>query len=151
MGDEFRDPQKLITIGVTPPQMAPGTDACARRDRFWDGEARPSTEELLGLPWLNQRHAYQVGSYLRTHGLRKHARHLELELCNVPGAMIPGAMSLLNMLAEYVLNSGKELRDGQTLQLGGQYETVLAFREIAPGSDPLLPHEVPVLRVLFAC
>lgn len=147
-----RDPLELITIGVTPPHMAPDTEA-ERVDRaIARRETRPSPMALSKLPWLKQQYAYRVGYHMLTHGLREHASHPELEMCNVPGAFVQPAMQLMNHICDYILNGGGVLKHGEAMSVGPSDDEELAahigFRRIRPGKGGM-DHEVDVLRITF--
>ena len=140
-----------IKVGITPPWLAEDTMAHEVYSLFGAKSTRPPPEELAAFPWFRQDEAYQVGYYLLTHGLRAHADHMEIELCNVPGVFISAAQDLLNFIADYVLEGGR-LAHGESMEIpdGSGFLKVIAFREIAPttsGTD----HDGPVLRVLFLC
>ena len=142
-----RDPRRLVMIGITPPDLAPGTAAC-RLDRRLSARAtraRPAT--LAKLPWLAQDRAYRAGYYLLTHGLRKHARHPEIEVCNVPGVLLRAAQDLLNDVADFVLNDGR-VRDGETMMLGEDPLAIIGIRTIGARQSGTV-HDRPVLRVVF--
>jgi len=142
-----RDPRRLIMIGITPPDLAPGT-AAARLDRRLAARAtRPKSAVLAKLPWLSQERAYRVGYYLLTHGLRRHARHPEIEICNVPGVLLRPAQDLLNDVADYVLNDGR-IKDGHTMMLGEDPLAIVGFRAIGARQSGTV-HDLPVLRVVF--
>lgn len=138
-----------ITIGVTPPWLAPDSKAHDTYKLVANKATRPSPEELSSLPWMQQDEAYRAGYYMLTHGLQQHADHLEIELCNVPGALVAAGMKLLNSLGDYVLG-GAKLQDGETMQMQGESLSVIGFREIAPGTSGT-DHGGPVLRVVFLC
>jgi hypothetical protein len=142
-----RDPRRLVMIGITPPDLAPGT-AAARLDRRLAARAtRPKPAALAKLPWLSQERAYRAGYYLLTHGLRRHAGHPEIEVCNVPGVLLRAAQDLLNDVAEFVLNDGR-VRDGETMLLGDDPLAVVGFRRIGPRQSGTV-HARAVLRVVF--
>jgi hypothetical protein len=142
-----RDPRKLVLIGITPPDLAPGT-AAARIDRRLAARAtRPAAAAIAKLPWLAQDRAYRAGYYLLTHGLRRHARHPEVEVCNVPGVLLRAAQDLLNDVAEFVLNDGT-IKDGDTMLLGDDPLAIVGFRRIGPHQSGTV-HARPVLRVVF--
>ncbi|MBI5482605.1 MAG: hypothetical protein HY906_27370 [Deltaproteobacteria bacterium] len=142
-----RDPRRLVVIGITPPDLAPGT-AAARSDRRRAARAtRPTGAALAKLPWLSQERAYRAGYYLLTHGLRRHARHPEIEVCNVPGVLLRAAQDLLNDVADFVLNDGR-VKDGDTMLLGEDPLAVVGFREIGTRRSGTV-HDLPVLRVVF--
>jgi hypothetical protein len=139
----------LITVGITPPWLAPESMAETTYKMFGNKATRPPPEELAVFPWFRQDEAYQVGYYMLTHGLREHADHPEIELCNVPGVFIPAATGLLNWIADYVLEGGR-LAHGESMQMSDDYLKVIAFKEIAPHSEGT-DHDNPVLRVMFLC
>jgi len=142
-----RDPRRLVMIGITPPDLAPGT-AAARLDRRMAARAtRPKATALAKLPWLSQERAYRVGYYLLTHGLRRHARHPEIEVCNVPGVLLRAAQDLLNDVADFVLNDGR-VQDGDTMMLGEDPLAIVGFRQIGARQSGTV-HDLPVLRVVF--
>ena len=142
-----RDPRRLIIIGITPPDLAPGT-AAHRLDRRLSARAtRPRPAALAKLPWLSQERAYRVGYYLLTHGLREHARHPEIEVCNVPGVMLRAAQDVLNDVADFVLNDGR-VKDGETMMLGEDPLAIIGFRTIGARQSGTV-HDRPVLRVVF--
>src|SRR5437868_378564 len=90
-----RDPLELIKVGITPPELAPETDAFDLNTRLSVRDTRPTPEQLAELPWLAQDVAYRAGYYLLTHGLRQNADHPEIEICNVPGALLNAAHGVL--------------------------------------------------------
>ena len=142
-----RDPRRLVMIGITPPDLAPGTTA-ARLDRRMAARAtRPQGAALARLPWLSQERAYRVGYYLLTHGLRRHARHPEIEICNVPGVLLRAAQDLLNDVADFVLNDGR-VNDGDTMALGEDPLAIVGFHQIGARQSGTV-HDLPVLRVVF--
>jgi len=142
-----RDPRRLVLIGITPPDLAPGTTA-ARLDRRLAVKAtRPGSLTLAKLPWLAQDRAYRVGYYLLTHGLRRHASHPEIEVCNVPGVLLRATQDLLNDVAEFVLNDGR-IKDGDTMLLGDDPLAIVGFRRIGARQAGTV-HSRPVLRVVF--
>jgi hypothetical protein len=142
-----RDPRKLVMIGITPPDLAPGTTAARLDKRLAARASRPRPTTLAKLPWLAQDRAYRVGYYLLTHGLRRHASHPEIEVCNVPGVLLRAAQDLLNDAAEFVLNDGR-IKDGDTMLLGDDPLAVVGFRRIGPRQAGTV-HGRPVLRVVF--
>jgi hypothetical protein len=144
---ERRDALELVSIGMTPPELAPGTDAFRVNAKLSNRWTRPKPETLAKLPWLSQDDAYQAGYYLLTHGLREHADHPEIEVCNVPGAFVPSAMRLLNHLADYVLNDGR-LSTAETTMVDSEPLAVVGFMRIAPQARGTV-HDEEVLRVVF--
>lgn len=142
-----RDVFSLVTIGITPPELAPDTPAYELNGRLANRSTRPTPEELADLPWLAQDRAYRAGYYLLTHGLRKHAGHPELELCNVPGAMLASAQGILNHLSDYVLNE-RAFSHGEVMMLSENPLAVVGFLKIAPQERGTV-HDGDVLRVLF--
>jgi len=142
-----RDPRALVLIGITPPDLAPGTAAARLDHRLSARASRPGGAALAKLPWLSQERAYRAGYYLLTHGLRKHARHPEVEVCNVPGVLLRAAQDVLNDVAEFVLNDGR-LHDGDTMLLGEDPLAIIGFREIKPRQSGTV-HDLAVLRVVF--
>ena len=138
---------ELVTIGITPPQLAPDSAALDLHRTLAIRSTRPPPEDIARLPWMQQDQAYRAGFYLLTHGLRKHADHPELELCNVPGALLPGAQDVLNQLSDMVLR-GSIFRHGEAILLREHPLVVVGVREIAPGESGT-QHDVPVLRVTF--
>lgn len=142
-----RDPRRLVLIGITPPDLAPGTTAARVDGRLAKRATRPGPTALAKLPWLSQDRAYRVGYYLLTHGLRRHAAHPEIEVCNVPGVLLRAAQDLLNDVAEFVLNDGR-VKDGDTMMLGDDPLAIIGFRRIGPHQAGTV-HDRPVLRVVF--
>jgi hypothetical protein len=136
-----------ITIGITPPWLAPDTMASDAYQLIANKATRPSTEELATFPWFRQDEAYQIGYYLLTHGLREQASHPEIEICNVPGVFVGAAQGLLNWIADYVLE-GNTLDHGESMQMEGKVFTVIGFQKIDPGTSGTV-HDAPVLRVIF--
>jgi hypothetical protein len=136
-----------ITVGITPPWMAPDTMASDVYQLIANKATRPTTEELATFPWFRQDEAYQIGYYLLTHGLREHANHPEIEICNVPGVFVGAAQGLLNWIADYVLEGGK-LDHGESMQMEGKMFSVIGFQQIEPETSGTV-HDAPVLRVLF--
>lgn len=146
----FRSARKLITIGITPPEEASHTPAARLIERNKNKNTRPTPDVLAAQPWLQQNGAYQAGAFLMTHGLTEKAGHMELEVCNVPLVFVVAAAEMLNDLADMVLN-GSVFKHGECCQLDGNRvgPAIVGFRQIEPGSDPYLPHALPVLRVVF--
>ncbi len=142
-----RDPRRLVLIGITPPDLAPGTTAARLDRRLARRATRPGPAALAKLPWLAQDRAYRVGYYLLTHGLRRHAGHPEIEVCNVPGVLLRAAQDLLNDVAEFVLNDGR-VKDGDTMMLGDDPLAIIGFHRIGPRQAGTV-HDRPVLRVVF--
>ena len=143
-----RDPRDVITIGITPPQLAPESEACALHNRIGNRETRPEPHALAELPWFAQDRAYRAGFYMLTHGLREHGEHAEIEVCNVPGAYVRATMQMLNGLADYILNDGGRFAHGETMQLSSEPFAAIGFRTIAPGESGT-DHDLEVLRVHF--
>jgi hypothetical protein len=137
----------LVTIGFTPPELAPGTAAHRLNKRLARKDTRPSVAELAKLPWLRQDEAYRAGYYVLTHGLRKHAKHPEIEMCNVPGVLLEQAIRVLNSVSDYVLG-GAALKDGEVMILSEDPLAVVGFMQIKPGERGA-QHDEPVLRLLF--
>lgn len=146
---KHRDPRSLITIGITPPELAPDTEAGELHDRLARRATRPPMHIISRLPWMSQARAYRAGYYLMTHGLGEHAHHPELEICNVPGAFVGAAADMLNEIADYVLNVSP-VHPGETLQLYDDPFAVVGFRRIPPGTSGTV-HDDDVLRVTFLC
>jgi len=144
---ERRDPLELVSIGMTPPELAPDTGAFKLNEKLSNRWTRPKSETLARIPWLAQDEAYQAGYYLLTHGLRENADHPELEVCNVPGAFVTAAMRVLNHLADYVLNDGR-LHPGETTMIDREPLAVVGFLKIAPQTRGTI-HDEEVLRVVF--
>lgn len=136
-----------ITIGITPPWLAPETMASDVYQLIANKATRPPAEELATFPWFRQDEAYQIGYYLLTHGLREQADHPEIEICNVPGVFVGAAQGLLNWIADYVLE-GNKLDHGESMQMEGQVFSVIGFQQIEPETSGTV-HDAPVLRVLF--
>mgnify|MGYP000970555168 CR=1 FL=1 len=134
-------------LGITPPELAPGTAAHRLNKKLARKDTRPKPEELAKLPWLSQDRAYAAGYYLLTHGLQEHAKHPEIEVCNVPGAMLPQAMRMLNVVADYVLG-GTPVASGEVMILSEDPLSVVGFLGIAKGARGT-DHDRPVLRVVF--
>ena len=146
-----RNPIEDITIGVTPPHMAEGTEAFAVDRKMGDRATRPGTVALSRLPWLRQDRSYRVGYYMLTHGLRQATGHREIEVCNVPALFVRSTMELLNTIADGILNDGLKLRHGATMLIGDpsdDFAPIVGFRRIRPGEHGS-DHEVEVLRLLF--
>jgi hypothetical protein len=136
-----------VTIGITPPELADGTNAFELNARLADMESRPDPALVAKAPWLNQERAYRAGYYLLTHGLREAAGHPEIEICNVPGAMLGSAHDLLTALADYALNEGA-FAHGEAMMVTERPLSVIGFLAIAPGERGT-DHETEVLRVVF--
>lgn len=146
-----RDPLKLIRIGITPPSKAEDAEAQRVDARLANKATRPGPSALSKLPWLRQDLAYRIGYYMLTHGLREHADHLEFEVCNVPGAYVRETQRMLNHIADYVLNSGRAIKPGETMQVSSSDDSLMAivsFRLIQPGEGGM-DHERDVLRLVF--
>lgn len=146
-----RDPLKLIRIGITPPSLAEDSEAQRVDNRLSNKATRPGPLALSKLPWLRQHLAYRIGYYMLTQGLSEHAAHPELEVCNVPGAYVRETERLLNGIADYVLNSGKAIKPGETMMLspeGDPFMAIVSFRRIQPGRGGM-DHDRDVLRVVF--
>lgn len=146
-----RLPENFVHIGITPPNLAKDTDAQRLDELLSDREGRPSTIVLSQLPWLKQRTSYRAGHHMMTHGLREHANHPEVEVCNVPGVLVRPIAQILNEIADYVLNSGRQLKPGQTMSLtpvDDPFLGVLSFRRIQPGKGGS-DHTEDVFRVIF--
>ncbi len=137
----------LVTIGITPPELAPGTAAHRLNKKLARKDTRPKPEELAKLPWLSQDRAYAAGYYLLTHGLREHAKHPEIEVCNVPGAMLPQATRMLNVVSDYVLG-GTPVAAGEVMILSEEPLSVVGFLGVPKGARGT-DHDTPVLRVVF--
>ncbi|MCS6899635.1 MAG: DUF4261 domain-containing protein [Polyangiaceae bacterium] len=146
-----RDPEDFVHIGITPPDLAGDTKAQRLDAQLANTETRPGPIALSKLPWLKQNLAYQAGYHLMTHGLMEHANHPEIEVCNVPGVLVRPTAAILNKIADYVLNSGRKIRPGETMSLTPQDDPflgVLSFRRIRPGKGGM-DHEQDVLRLVF--
>jgi hypothetical protein len=144
---ERRDVYDLVTIGITPPELAPDTEAYDLNATLANRATRPAPEEIAVVPWLAQDRAYRAGYYLLTHGLRMHAEHPELEICNVPGALLNAAQSLLNHLADYVLNH-RSFAHGEVMMLSESPLAAVGFMTVGPHERGTV-HDVDVLRVVF--
>jgi len=142
-----RDPYELITIGITPPELAPKTDAYELNSKLADRATRPKPEALAKLPWLAQDVAYRAGYYLLTHGLREHADHPEIEICNVPGALLDASQRVLNTLANYALNHGR-FAHGEVMVVSENPLAVIGFMRVGPRERGTV-HDGEVLRVVF--
>jgi hypothetical protein len=142
-----RDVFELLTIGITPPELAPDTDAHRLNASLANRSTRPSPEQIAELPWLAQDQAYRAGYYLLTHGLRQHADHPELEMCNVPGALLKAAQGVLNHLGDYVLNQ-RAFAHGEVMMLSENPLAAVGFMVVAPNARGTV-HDVEVLRVVF--
>jgi len=59
----------------------------------------------------------ETKGWVHTHGLSKHGLP-ELEIRGVPLFLADDAVRLINDISDYLLNSGKEVKVGQTMQLG---------------------------------
>lgn len=136
-----------VTIGVTPPELAPGTAAARFDDSVKTPATRPTPTELAKAPWLTQDRAYRVGYYLLTHGLTEHG-HEELELCNVPGSMLESASELLLHIAAYVIDDGGKLEHGEVMLVDESPLSVIGFLRVKQGRAGT-DHESDVLRVVF--
>lgn len=136
-----------MTIGITGPELARATPALRLNQKLSKKDTRPGPESLAKLPWLQQDRAYRAGYYLLTHGLKQHAKHPEIEMCNVPGAMLDNASRMLNSIAEYVLK-GHSLAHGQTMLINEDPLAVVGFMQVVPGARGTV-HEAEVLRVVF--
>lgn len=137
----------LVTIGITGPELATRTPALRLNQKLSKKDTRPGPEMLAKLPWLQQDRAYRAGYYLLTHGLQQHAKHPEIEMCNVPGAMLEDASRMLNTIAEYVLH-GHSLGPGQTLLINEDPLAVVGFMQVEAGTRGTA-HDDSVLRVVF--
>lgn len=146
-----KDPEELIHIGITPPNLADDTEAQQLDTRLATPATRPGPIALSKLPWLKQNLAYRAGYHMMTHGLQEHAGHPEIEACNIPGVLVRSTANILNQIADYVLNSGNKIRPGDTMSLTPQDDPflgVLSFRRIRPGKGGM-DHDQDVLRLLF--
>jgi hypothetical protein len=144
---ERRDVYDLVTIGITPPELAPETEAYDLNATLANRATRPAPEEIAVVPWLAQDRAYRAGYYLLTHGLRMHAEHPELEICNVPGALLSAAQGVLNHLADYVLNH-RSFAHGEVMMLSDSPLAAVGFMTVGPHERGTV-HDVDVLRVVF--
>ena len=142
-----RNPERLVKIGITPPELVPRSAAGRLNTQLSDPSTRPTPREIAKLPWLSQERANRAGYHLVTEGLRRNARHPELELCNVPGVLLADASNLLVHLADYVLNDSA-VHAGEVLMVGEEALSVVSFRDVAPKQAGTAQKE-PVLRVLF--
>jgi hypothetical protein len=85
----------LVRIGIVPPEATPGSKAQQLGERLNRVDTLPKARELARVPWFSQGRPFQAGYHLLTQGLRAHADHPELEMCNVPGAFVAEALRLL--------------------------------------------------------
>jgi hypothetical protein len=83
-----------------------------------------------------------------TRGLTEAVGHAELEICNIPGAMLECCGDLLMMLGEGIMKGELKLADGEVMLLNEDPLAVIGFQKIAPGKNGTL-HDVPVLRIVF--
>jgi hypothetical protein len=126
-----KDPRVQVLV-TTPNEVdAPGHDELAA---VGEGEEPPAPEEFLARTWLHQER-WQRGTRLETLGLAIHAGHPELEIANLPTALIEGGVALMEKLAAYVLAGGR-LDDGALLQLDEGLPSLLGFAP-AEGRDHL--------------
>lgn len=139
--------EEYVTIGITPPELAEGTTAFELNQELADMDSRPEPELVARVPWMNQEHAYRAGYYLLTHGLREANGHPEIEMCNVPGAMLGSAHDLLTALADYALNEGR-FAHGEAMMVSERPLSVIGFLGVKPGERGT-DHEAEVLRVVF--
>lgn len=146
-----RLPEDFVHIGITPPDLADDSDAQRLDNLLANRDSRPDPLSLAKLPWLKQNIAYRAGYHLMTHGLQEHADHPEIEVCNVPGVLVRPLAQLLNEIADYVLNSGRKLKPGETMSLtpsDDPFLGVLSFRRVRPGKGGM-DHERDVFRLVF--
>lgn len=137
----------LVEIRVTPPELLPGSPAKALDRRLADTRRHPGAETFAETPWFSQAEALQAGYHLLTDGLRENLDHPELEICNVPGAFVPEALRLLEVVAGYVLD-GTRLDPGEMMLLAERPKAMIAFMRVEPGERGSA-HEEDVLRVVF--
>lgn len=141
-----RKPQ--LQIGITPPELADGTPAAKIFRAMANPKTRPSIVQIAKLPWMAQDRAYRVGYYMLTRGLMDAVAHPEIEICNVPGAMIEASGDLLMWLGNAVLAGELKLKDGEVMLVGEDPLAVIGFKLVPPGKEGTL-HDAPVLRVVF--
>jgi hypothetical protein len=137
-----------LQIGITPPELAEGTPAEKVFRGMASPKTRPSIEQIAKLPWMAQDRAYRVGYYMLTRGLTEAAAHPELEICNIPGAMLEASGDLLMMLGQAIINGELKLADGEVMLLAEDPLAVIGFKQIAPGKEGTV-HDAPVLRIVF--
>lgn len=146
-GPTRKTTKPLVEIRVTPPELLPGSPAQALDRRLADTRRRPTEEAFADTPWFSQAEALQAGYHLLTDGLRENLDHPELEICNVPGAFVPEALRLLEVVAGYVLD-GTRLDPGEMMLLAERPKAMIAFMRVEPGERGSA-HEEDVLRVVF--
>jgi hypothetical protein len=136
-----------FTIGITPPELAQATEAERFDLSVRSPKTRPTGTALTKAPWLAQDKAFRVGFYLLTHGLAAHG-HPEIEMCNVPGALLEAATALLDHLGSYVVDDGAKLASGEAMMVSEDPLAVIGFERVPPGKGGTA-HDVDVLRVVF--
>lgn len=68
--------------------------------------------------------------WIHTHGMTKYGKP-ELEIRGLPAFLYPVVASLLNQTCDYILNSGREVHLGESMQVGN---LKFQFIEAVPGT-----------------
>lgn len=87
----------------------------------------------------------ETRGWVHTHGMQSHGLP-ELEIVGLPLFMVPPATSLLNEIADYMLNEDAEVLPGQRMQIGRVLVGFVAPLEPLKGGEN--HYEYPVLRVV---
>ncbi len=96
-----------------------------------------------------QIHALSNGpakGWVHTHGLARHGKP-ELEIRRVPALFLSAAGRMLNEIAEYMLEGGRPIRPGDTMELGRTMLLMLEGKPDEEGGYDEWHYRVPVLTV----
>ncbi len=142
--------EELVNVAIVAPPDAAGSEAAARQEAL----AMASQKDRATLaalaneqPWLTPMRSFACGHYLVTQGLHDLTGGPELEVVNVPAALLPAAVRLLQLVAHHLVRGEHTLHAGQVVNLGEAGVILLAAT--APGELCAGEHAEPPLRVVF--
>lgn len=84
--------------------------------------------------------------WIHTHGLARHGKP-ELEMRRVPSLFFCSAGQMLNDIGQYMLDSGRSIRVGDTMELGRTLLLMLEGKADEEGGYDASHYRVPVLTV----
>ncbi len=84
--------------------------------------------------------------WIHTHGLARHGKP-ELEIRMVPSMFFASAGRMLNEIGQYMLDSGRSIRPGDTMELGRTLLLMLEGKADEEGGYDGSHYRVPVLTV----
>lgn len=104
--------------------------------------------ELRASGWLRQSR-WRRGGFFTTFGLREACGVPELVLLNVPSAFAPSAHTLLNRIADYIIDGPSRVDPGEVLLIDDpKFQMAVTVDLIEPGDMHLPEFDKPMMAIV---